>query len=409
VTTPDAASISSAVLVRNGAVTHAFAMDQRDVGLSFTVGNGALTITAPPHGNVAPPGYYMLFLLNSSGVPSIARFTQIGLQPDFSLTATPSSQNALQGSAASYTLTVTPLAGFNGNATFSVSGLPTGATASFNPTSVSGSGSSTMTVTTANNSPGGSYTLTITASSGSLSHSTTVTLVVNSVIAPTVSSVTPNIGLTGGGTGVTIAGTNFVSGATVTFGGTAATSVVVVSGTQITATTPAHAAGAVTVTVTNPDTQSGSLSNGFTYNTGMISFAQVASATPQTPTQVVPVAVAGAESATDLNIVVVGWSDTTSTVQSVQDSAGNVYSLAIGPTTGTGLRQAIYYATNIAGGNNTITVTFSQAVSYPDIRALEYQGLVALDVIAGASGNSISASSGTATTTTANELIFGAN
>src|SRR4029077_20107413 len=83
--------------------------------------------------------------------------------------------------------------------------------------------------------------------------------------APTVTSVTPNNGATGGGTGVTIGGTGFVSGATVTFGGTAATSVVVAKGTQITATAPAHAAGSVNVVVTNPDTQSGSLTNGFTY------------------------------------------------------------------------------------------------------------------------------------------------
>ena len=60
-----------------------------------------------------------------------------------------------------------------------------------------------------------------------------------------------------GGTAVTITGTNFAAGATVTFGGTAATSVVVVSGTQITATTPAGSAGAVTVTVTNPERRAG--------------------------------------------------------------------------------------------------------------------------------------------------------
>src|SRR5882724_1255670 len=83
--------------------------------------------------------------------------------------------------------------------------------------------------------------------------------------APTVGSVSPSSGTTAGGTAVTITGTNFVTGATVTLGGTAATNVVVVSGTQITATTPAHAAGAVNVVVTNPDTQSGSLTNGFTY------------------------------------------------------------------------------------------------------------------------------------------------
>jgi hypothetical protein len=79
--TPNAASISSAVLVRAGSPTHAFDMDQRLVGLSFTAGNGVLTATAPPNGNIAPPGYYLLFLLNSSGVPSLAQFVQLSLAP----------------------------------------------------------------------------------------------------------------------------------------------------------------------------------------------------------------------------------------------------------------------------------------------------------------------------------------
>ena len=61
----------------------------------------------------------------------------------------------------------------------SVSGLPTGATASFNPASVTTSGSSTLTVSTATTTPAGTYTLTITGTSGSLSHTATVTLVVN--------------------------------------------------------------------------------------------------------------------------------------------------------------------------------------------------------------------------------------
>ena len=77
VTSPDAANISSVVLVRNGTVTHAFGMDQREVGMSFTAGNGQLTVTAPPNGDIAPPGYYMLFILNNSGVPSVATFVQV--------------------------------------------------------------------------------------------------------------------------------------------------------------------------------------------------------------------------------------------------------------------------------------------------------------------------------------------
>src|SRR5262249_51195678 len=82
---------------------------------------------------------------------------------------------------------------------------------------------------------------------------------------PFVSSVSPNSGSVGGGTAVTITGTNFATGATVTFGSTSATNVVVVNSTTITATTPAGSAGAVTVTVTNSGGQSGSLASGFTY------------------------------------------------------------------------------------------------------------------------------------------------
>ncbi|MFZ0296095.1 MAG: IPT/TIG domain-containing protein, partial [Candidatus Sulfotelmatobacter sp.] len=142
---------------------------------------------------------------------------------------------------------------------------------------------------------------------------------------------------------------------------------------------------------------------------GTPSFAQVASATPQSPTATVNATYPGTQTAGDLNVVAVGWNDTTSTVQSVKDSAGNSYSLAIGPTSGTALRQSIYYAPNIVGGSNTVTVTFSQAAVYPDVRILEYRGVNAVDVTAGASGSSTAANSGSATTTSANELIFGAN
>jgi hypothetical protein len=165
----------------------------------------------------------------------------------------------------------------------------------------------------------------------------------------------------------------------------------------------------VTVTVTNPDTQSGSLTNGYTYSgTATISFAQVAAVEPQSPSQVASVAFPGAQTGGDLNIVVVGWFNTTSTVSSVVDSQGNTYSLAIGPTSGNTIQQSIYYAKNIRAGNNTVTVTFNQAATYPEVQILEYEGVSTLDVTAGAFGNSSSASSGAATTTSGNELIFGA-
>src|SRR5450432_1913059 len=77
VQTPDAASIATVVLMRNGSSTHAFDMDQRYVGLAFTAGSGTLTVTGPPNGNIAPPGYYMMFLMNSAGVPSVAAMVQV--------------------------------------------------------------------------------------------------------------------------------------------------------------------------------------------------------------------------------------------------------------------------------------------------------------------------------------------
>src|SRR5262249_45138928 len=79
-------AIASAVLVRPGSTTHAFDMDQRLVGLcgpapqpacNAPAGSGTLGLTSPPSGNVAPPGYYMLFLLDAAGVPSKAHFVHL--------------------------------------------------------------------------------------------------------------------------------------------------------------------------------------------------------------------------------------------------------------------------------------------------------------------------------------------
>jgi hypothetical protein len=75
--TPDGATISSAVLIRTGAVTHFFDQNTRFVPLTFQQTTGGLTLTAPANSNQAPPGYYMLFLVNSGGVPSIAPFVQL--------------------------------------------------------------------------------------------------------------------------------------------------------------------------------------------------------------------------------------------------------------------------------------------------------------------------------------------
>jgi len=77
IATPDAATITTAVLIRTGAVTHFFDQNTRYVPLTFQQATGGLTLSAPASANFAPPGYYMLFIVNSSGIPSIAPFVQL--------------------------------------------------------------------------------------------------------------------------------------------------------------------------------------------------------------------------------------------------------------------------------------------------------------------------------------------
>jgi hypothetical protein len=79
ISTPDYASIGRVALVKAGSVTHSNNFDQRYVDLTYqSDGSGGLTATSPPDSNHAPPGWYMLFILNTSGVPSVASWIQVG-------------------------------------------------------------------------------------------------------------------------------------------------------------------------------------------------------------------------------------------------------------------------------------------------------------------------------------------
>src|SRR5437763_2094527 len=102
--------------------------------------------------------------------------------PDFSLSASPGSLSVVQSSNATSTIIVNPLNGFTGSVSLSASGLPAGVTATFNPSSTTGS--STLTFTANATATLGTSTVTITGTSGALTHTTTISLTVNSVNPP---------------------------------------------------------------------------------------------------------------------------------------------------------------------------------------------------------------------------------
>src|SRR5262245_19380345 len=292
VTYTSTSAISSAVLVRPGSTTHTFDMDQRLIGLCGPSpqppcnGSGTVNLTSPPNGNIAPPGYYMLFLLDSTGVPSVAQFIQLSpyaatppngeittptsditipagssmvsfgtistaakyslvfpggspatstlknpgnvvfntpgtyvasltvidssgnsdpspptrtitvlpTSPDFSIAVSPSSQAVIPGQSTTFTVTVSRLSGFNGVVTLSVgseNGFPSGITSGgFTPSSITGSGSSTLTINTTTSATPYALSLTITGTAGTITHTASTTLLVH-LAAPASLTATP--------------------------------------------------------------------------------------------------------------------------------------------------------------------------------------------------------------------------
>jgi hypothetical protein len=73
-------NIASVVLIREGAVTHAFDMSQRLIGLNFAVNGTTMGIAAPPNSTIAPAGPYLLFVVDNNGVPSVGQLVMVAAQ-----------------------------------------------------------------------------------------------------------------------------------------------------------------------------------------------------------------------------------------------------------------------------------------------------------------------------------------
>src|SRR2546428_740042 len=105
VATPDNASIPSVTLIPTGSVTHAFNQNQAFQTLAFEATPDGLSVTAPANANLAPPGYYMLFIVNSIGVPSVAAF--VNLPASGTPPPTASAPNVVNATQAVATTTIT--------------------------------------------------------------------------------------------------------------------------------------------------------------------------------------------------------------------------------------------------------------------------------------------------------------
>ena len=229
--------------------------------------------------------------------------------------------------------------------------------------------------------------------------------------APTVSSVSPTSGPAAGGTAVTITGTNFVAGATVSFGGAAATNVSVVNATSITADTTAHAAGLVDVVVTNPDLQSGTLAGGYNYGPPPV-LASVATAVQNTEDELrLTIGKPAGTASGDLLIAVLAFD------HNVNPSAPAGWTLIGDQNNSNYVTVAVWY--KIAGGSEPGSYTFTWSSSDEEEKAvgaiLRYTGAHAtapINASGFATGSSASPTAPDITTTTANTTvlrIFGAD
>lgn len=263
VETPDAASIQAVNLVAPGAVTHQVDMSQRFVQLEFEPVAGGVEVTVPGNANVVPPGYYMLFLIDSKGVPSIAKFVRVlaatapAPVPSI-LSLTPDSVEAGSGA---FTLTVDGT-GFVSGSTVLWNGAErpttfvssTRLTAAIPASDVTAIGSASVIVS--NPAPG-----------GGLSNGLTFEITPPSNPVPIVTSLSPASVAAGDGPfTLTVDGSGFVPGSVVRWNG-AARSTTFVSATRLTAAIAAAdiaSPGDASVTVSSP-APGGGLSNELTF------------------------------------------------------------------------------------------------------------------------------------------------
>jgi len=159
--------------VSGGALSAAYATDFHDITSGTSGSYSAVTGYDLVTGWGSPNGTGLINALAPTGSTS----------PAFTLAASPTSVSVVVGTSGTSTLTTSVSGGFDSAIALTASGMPTGVTAAFSPTSIAapGSGSSTLTLTVASTTATGTYSITVTGTGGGITHTATVSLTVTAV------------------------------------------------------------------------------------------------------------------------------------------------------------------------------------------------------------------------------------
>src|SRR5579862_646224 len=425
VQTPDASTISSVVLVRPGAVTHAFDMDQRLVGLNFTVGSGVLNLTSPPNSSIAPPGYYLLFILNSSGVPSVAQFVQLSSNPTDqpptgTITSPVNDMTIAAGQSVSFAGTGTSQSGTIAAYSWNFAGGNPASSAVASPGAVvySTAGTYVASLTVTDNSgvtdpspPTRTVTVTSAQSAPAITSANSTTFTVGtagSFTVTTTGSPTPSLTETG----------SLPSPVTFKDNG---------NGTATLSGTPAAGtAGSYPITIKASNGVGTAATQSFTLTVngsgGGGNFAYVAGSVTgvnnwgSTSGKTVSVALHQVPKAGDLLLCMANWQSSSATASMSDPNNGTwkpIGSAKAGIATNAAFSGQMFYVPSAVSASTTITLTVSTSVAFRAFECAEYSysGTLALDGTPQYSTTPASGGIGTisgVTTSNTNDLVFAA-
>lgn len=282
-------TIARVTWIRLAAVTHAFNQEQRFVPLTFTAATGGVNVTFPSSPNISPPGYYMLFLLNSTGVPSVAKIIKIGgtqVTPgSFSGTVTDTNNAPIAGATVSFSggnTTTSSTGTYNfasvAPGTYSVTAAKTGfasktssvtvtsgntSTLNFQLTASTGTGTIIGKVTNASTGAALSAA-TVSYSGGSTTSSSTGAYTLGSVPAGTYTVSASHTGYLTRSLSVTVtAGATTTANFAIATAGKIAGTVTTTSGAALSGATVKIAGGVVATTVTLTSSSTGTYATGW--------------------------------------------------------------------------------------------------------------------------------------------------